>query len=115
MGWAIDRQGLCIQIELSGADGPLQTLRSHLPSHLETHTPFKMRLARAALRQISRPLQASIRPLPGRTWNRSYATTISAAELEFGQPVHETHPHILKAGEGVSPTPSTLTLETHPS
>ncbi|KAG7286190.1 hypothetical protein NEMBOFW57_008496 [Staphylotrichum longicolle] len=58
-----------------------------------------MRLVRAALRQISRPLQASIRPLPRRTWNRSYATTISAAELEFGQPVHETHPHILKAGE----------------
>ncbi|KAM7199442.1 xaa-Pro dipeptidase [Rhypophila sp. PSN 637] len=34
------------------------------------------------------------------TWwtSRNYAT-VSAAELEFGQPVHETHPHILKAGE----------------
>ncbi|KAM7207527.1 Peptidase M24, structural domain containing protein [Naviculisporaceae sp. PSN 640] len=34
------------------------------------------------------------------TWrtSRSYAT-VSAAELEFGQPVHETHPHILKPGE----------------
>ncbi|KAL1970044.1 hypothetical protein VTN77DRAFT_6449 [Rasamsonia byssochlamydoides] len=29
---------------------------------------------------------------------RSYAS-ISAAELQFGQPVHETHPHILKPGE----------------
>ncbi|KAL1986600.1 hypothetical protein VTN96DRAFT_6178 [Rasamsonia emersonii] len=29
---------------------------------------------------------------------RSYAT-ISAAELQFGQPVHETHPHILNPGE----------------
>lgn len=29
---------------------------------------------------------------------RTYAT-VSAAELQFGQPVHETHPHILKAGE----------------
>ncbi|KAF4122190.1 hypothetical protein GMORB2_7783 [Geosmithia morbida] len=32
---------------------------------------------------------------------RSYATTtyVSAADLQFGQPVHETHPHILQAGE----------------
>ncbi|KAK4150325.1 peptidase M24, structural domain-containing protein [Chaetomidium leptoderma] len=58
-----------------------------------------MRLPRAALRQIRRPLQTSIRCFPRKTWNRNYATSISAAELEFGQPVHETHPHILKAGE----------------
>lgn len=31
---------------------------------------------------------------------RSYsAVTVSAADLKFGQPVYETHPHILKAGE----------------
>ena len=30
--------------------------------------------------------------------NRSYAS-VSAGELRFGQPVHETHPHLLKAGE----------------
>ncbi|KAI9848002.1 MAG: hypothetical protein M1838_000674 [Thelocarpon superellum] len=29
---------------------------------------------------------------------RCYAT-VSAAELQFGQPLHETHPHLLKAGE----------------
>ncbi|KAH6842982.1 peptidase M24, structural domain-containing protein [Chaetomium sp. MPI-CAGE-AT-0009] len=59
-----------------------------------------MRLLRAALRQIHKPLQASTRSsLPGRTWNRSYTTSISAAELEFGQPVYETHPHILEPGE----------------
>ncbi|KAJ4293818.1 aminopeptidase [Collariella sp. IMI 366227] len=58
-----------------------------------------MRAARAALRQICRPLQTPIRPVPGRTWHRSYATTVSAADLEFGQPVYETHPHILKPGE----------------
>ncbi|TVY35256.1 Intermediate cleaving peptidase [Lachnellula subtilissima] len=29
---------------------------------------------------------------------RTYAA-ISAAELQFGQPVHETHPHLLRAGE----------------
>lgn len=30
--------------------------------------------------------------------NRGYAT-ISASELQFGQPVHETHPHLLAPGE----------------
>ncbi|RDW75173.1 hypothetical protein BP6252_06315 [Coleophoma cylindrospora] len=29
---------------------------------------------------------------------RHYAS-VSAAELQFGQPVHETHPHLLRAGE----------------
>lgn len=29
---------------------------------------------------------------------RSYAS-VSAAELQFGQPLHETHPHLLKPGE----------------
>jgi hypothetical protein len=32
--------------------------------------------------------------------HRGYATTyVSAADLQFGQPVHETHPHVLKSGE----------------
>lgn len=26
-------------------------------------------------------------------------SSVSAAELQFGQPLHETHPHLLKAGE----------------
>ncbi|KAL8743582.1 MAG: hypothetical protein Q9190_004076, partial [Brigantiaea leucoxantha] len=30
--------------------------------------------------------------------NRSYAS-VAAADLQFGQPVHETHPHLLKPGE----------------
>ncbi|KAL8799157.1 MAG: hypothetical protein Q9182_006094 [Xanthomendoza sp. 2 TL-2023] len=30
--------------------------------------------------------------------SRSYAS-VSAADLRFGQPLHETHPHLLKAGE----------------
>ncbi|KAK3175326.1 hypothetical protein OEA41_002573 [Lepraria neglecta] len=51
-----------------------------------------------ALRTVSsisrRPLDRS--RIPAQL--RSYAS-ISAAELHFGQPLHETHPHLLKAGE----------------
>ncbi|KAI6353732.1 hypothetical protein MCOR25_008903 [Pyricularia grisea] len=36
---------------------------------------------------------------PQRLGKRGIATTVSASELQFGQPVHETHPHLLKAGE----------------
>ncbi|KAL3422028.1 metallopeptidase family M24 [Phlyctema vagabunda] len=37
------------------------------------------------------------RTSPGQS-RRQYAT-VSAAEIQFGQPVHETHPHLLRAGE----------------
>lgn len=50
----------------------------------------------------SRPLSHSLRQLP--RYNplpRSYATSVAAAELKFGQPLHETHPHILSPGERV--------------
>ncbi|MCJ1325083.1 hypothetical protein MMC10_001745, partial [Thelotrema lepadinum] len=33
------------------------------------------------------------------TLRRTYATTVAAADLQFGQPLHETHPHLLEAGE----------------
>ncbi|KAF2277149.1 uncharacterized protein EI97DRAFT_432763 [Westerdykella ornata] len=32
-------------------------------------------------------------------WIARRGMSVSAAELRFGQPVHETHPHLLKAGE----------------
>ena len=38
---------------------------------------------------------------------RSYTSAIPAAALHFGQSLHETHPHLLKAGERMgSPTPN---------
>ncbi|PGH11153.1 hypothetical protein AJ80_07255 [Polytolypa hystricis UAMH7299] len=36
---------------------------------------------------------------PLRACQHRLYSSISAAELQFGQPLHETHPHILKAGE----------------
>lgn len=51
----------------------------------------------------SRPLSHSLRQLPRcNPLSRSYATSVAAAELRFGQPLHETHPHILSAGERLS-------------
>ncbi|KAG5300122.1 xaa-pro dipeptidase [Histoplasma capsulatum G186AR] len=34
-----------------------------------------------------------------RRLSRRFYASVSAGELRFGQPLHETHPHILKAGE----------------
>lgn len=51
----------------------------------------------------SRALSHSLRQLPRcNPLPRSYATSVAAAELKFGQPLHETHPHILSPGERVS-------------
>ena len=45
---------------------------------------------------ISRP----VRPIHSfLSSNRSFTNAVSAATLQCGQPVHETHPHLLKAGE----------------
>ncbi|KAK4249421.1 peptidase M24, structural domain-containing protein [Corynascus novoguineensis] len=57
------------------------------------------RFLRPVLRQIRRPFIVPTNSLSLRLGHRSFATSISAAELEFGQPVYETHPHILKPGE----------------
>jgi len=69
-----------------------------------------MRPRTAALQQLQRIAASTSRPriysqLPSVARycakyqpRRSYAS-VSAAELQFGQPVHETHPHLLKAGE----------------
>jgi len=43
--------------------------------------------------------QFYLRPASTRLAVRRGYATVSAAELQFGQPVHETHPHILKPGE----------------
>ena len=60
-----------------------------------------------ALNKCTKPLAfhfaAPITRPPLSRWSpsapvRQYAS-VSAAELQFGQPLHETHPHLLKAGE----------------
>lgn len=81
-----------------------------------------MKLRQATLQQLRRPLltqrlsrntsfsgsaQASLRSA---SQPRRHYASISAAELQFGQPVHETHPHLLRAGEL---TPGISSLEYH--
>lgn len=41
---------------------------------------------------------------------RGYASAVSAAEYQFGQAVHETHPHLLAPGERKSSPLSTEPL-----
>lgn len=33
---------------------------------------------------------------------------VDASQLQFGQPLHETHPHLLASGERTSNAPSSL-------
>ncbi len=47
-------------------------------------------------------LKSSLPPIRGSRpcFRRNYNTvTVNAADLSFGQPVHETHPHLLRPGE----------------
>ncbi|KAH1347925.1 hypothetical protein KXX14_003693, partial [Aspergillus fumigatus] len=62
------------------------------PRYLHRHIPFvaPSPSIRPALRRCRMSKQPSLL--------RSYAS-ISAADLKFGQPLHETHPHLLNPGE----------------
>ncbi|KAF1845096.1 xaa-Pro aminopeptidase-like protein [Cucurbitaria berberidis CBS 394.84] len=57
--------------------------------------------------RLSRPVTRIRWRVADRHCWRGYAS-VPAAELRFGQPLHETHPHLLKAGEV---TPSITALE----
>ncbi|KHN99095.1 xaa-pro dipeptidase app [Metarhizium album ARSEF 1941] len=75
---------------------PPSSFRSSLPPRnaLSTRAP---RLAKSGITN-SPPLRATF--AANERIIRSYsAATVPAADLKFGQPVYETHPHILKAGE----------------
>lgn len=49
-------------------------------------------------RPLARPLLSSLNRTSAPTSEARCAST-SASDLNFGQPLHETHPHLLKAGE----------------
>lgn len=66
------------------------------------------RSALPLLRAASRPVP-TFRSRPGFLPHAS-RTLASAADVQFGQPLHETHPHILKAGDL---TPGISALEYH--
>ena len=47
----------------------------------------------------SLPLRNGPLSAASRCSRRALSTVVSAAELQFGQPLHETHPHLLASGE----------------
>ncbi|KAL6882768.1 peptidase M24, structural domain-containing protein [Trichoderma longibrachiatum] len=74
---------------------PRSLLRSLvLPSH-KLPLQQRNRSISQAISHINRSTLSSYISSP----RRCYSSVVSAADLQFGQPVHETHPHILKAGE----------------
>ncbi|KAJ4858626.1 metallopeptidase family m24 domain-containing protein [Trichoderma breve] len=61
--------------------------------------PRKLPLHQQQQRSISQATFKYQRPSYIFSPRQRYSSLVSAANLQFGQPVHETHPHILKAGE----------------
>ncbi|KAK4453991.1 putative peptidase [Podospora aff. communis PSN243] len=72
----------------------LRRLESHVarPPRPFASLPARIQL-RPVFTRLPLPCHSRLRGAP-----RGYST-VSAAELEFGQPVYETHPHILQPGE----------------
>ncbi|KAI4861576.1 aminopeptidase-like protein [Hypoxylon rubiginosum] len=80
---------------------PLWQLERHLKSHTN---PSSLNLARQLSTNLSPPTFST--PYPRRSnlkrkpkCLRPYSTAVHASSLLFGQPVHETHPHLLSPGE----------------
>ncbi|KAH0360822.1 peptidase M24, partial [Aureobasidium melanogenum] len=69
-----------------------------------------MRSCRTLLRAVSSPRPALSLARPSRIAHVSRRTLVSAAELQFGQPLHETHPHLIAPGHL---TPGISALEYH--
>ncbi|KAK5131225.1 hypothetical protein LTR08_001194 [Meristemomyces frigidus] len=63
-----------------------------------------------ALFAASRPVLPTFRTRPAFVQQCVRRGVVSAAEVQFGQPVHETHPHLVAAGEL---TPGISALEYH--
>ncbi|XHG08589.1 hypothetical protein AWENTII_011683 [Aspergillus wentii] len=70
-----------------------KSLARQWPRYLRRSSP---RLRSCNQQLLQQHLQSNRLSLPTR---RTYASSISAADLKFGQPLHETHPHILNPGE----------------
>ena len=66
-------------------------------------------LLRPPLRGLTSPAPA-FRSRPSFSRTAFQCTPISAAEVQFGQPLHETHPHLIKSGHI---TPGISALEYH--
>ncbi|KAJ9151037.1 Aminopeptidase-like protein [Coniochaeta hoffmannii] len=60
--------------------------------------PASHNAALSLLRPSCLRVHRHVTPRSSAPTSRSYAT-VSASELQFGQPVHETHPHLLAPGE----------------
>ncbi|KAI1141375.1 aminopeptidase-like protein [Hypoxylon sp. FL0543] len=80
---------------------PLRQLEQHLKPH---STPISSQLTRRILKTRTSPQllnrrSTSIDSEYNPRFVRCYTKAVPASNLLFGQPVHETHPHVLKPGQ----------------
>ncbi|KAL7622587.1 aminopeptidase [Parahypoxylon ruwenzoriense] len=83
---------------------PLRQLERHLAPYSGLFSPQLPRSRRlSAISSSSLQIRGSFpnsrNRKPNPAFTRSYSNVLSASKLLFGQPVHETHPHLLTPGE----------------
>ncbi|KAI0100264.1 peptidase M24, structural domain-containing protein [Nemania sp. FL0031] len=76
---------------------PIRQLRKCLEKQYQSTPPQIRSVSTLPLRRRAQVQSPPI--LKSRSAHRPYSTSIPASQFLFGQPVHETHPHILKPGE----------------
>ncbi|KAI0904992.1 peptidase M24, structural domain-containing protein [Ustulina deusta] len=77
---------------------PIRHLKKCLEQQPRPSCPQSRSISTSLPRRHLSQIQ-SRRTLSQHSTSRFYSTSIPASQLLFGQPVHETHPHLLKAGE----------------
>lgn len=82
----------------SGSDMQLEAFNKQSTKHcMPTFRPWRMRVGAYMLRASWRPQACLARRCFLRQAGRR--GMVSASELQFGQPLHETHPHLIAPGE----------------
>ncbi|KAI1422436.1 peptidase M24, structural domain-containing protein [Xylaria sp. FL1777] len=81
---------------------PIRHLKKCLEQQQQTHPSCSQSRPISTSQPLPRrpsPLQSRRTPKPCSANHHAYSTAVHASQQLFGQPVHETHPHLLKRGE----------------
>lgn len=86
--------------------GPTLVQHKPYPSSRPSSRHYRSSIPASTMRRSALlPLRAATRPIPTfRSRPDLTRSFVAASDLSFGQPLHETHPHLINAGERKRPT-----------